>query len=104
MPRRATLFLPDQYYHFYNRGNNRQSVFFERENYLYFLRGIKKYVRGHVGVIAYCLMPTHYHILVHIKQLPANQISEVLKTSEISDTNLPGKATPESKAVSLAMQ
>lgn len=77
MPRRATLFLPDQYYHFYNRGNNRQSVFFERENYLYFLREIKKYVRGHVEAIACCLMPTHYHILVRINQPPANQISEV---------------------------
>jgi putative transposase len=104
MPRRATPFLPDQYYHFYNRGNNRQAVFFERENYLYFLRGIKKYVRGHVEVIAYCLMPTHYHILVRIKQFLVNQTSdlqtsEVLKTSEVS-----GKEIPESKAVSLAMQ
>jgi REP element-mobilizing transposase RayT len=104
MPRRATPFLPDQYYHFYNRGNNRQAVFFERENYLYFLRGIKKYVRGHVEVIAYCLMPTHYHILVRIKQLLADQTSnlqtsEVLKTSEVSS-----HPVPESKAVSLAMQ
>ena len=41
MPRREMLFLPDQYYHFYNRGNNRQAVFFERDNYLYFLKGIR---------------------------------------------------------------
>ena len=45
MPRRAAPFLLDQYYHFYNRGNNRQGAFFERDNYLYFLRGIKKYLR-----------------------------------------------------------
>jgi len=38
-------FLPDQYYHLYNRGNNRQAVFFERDNYLYFLRGLKKYLQ-----------------------------------------------------------
>jgi len=100
MPRRATPFLPDQYYHFYNRGNNRQAIFFERENYLYFLRGIKKYVRGHVEVIAYCLMPTHYHILVRIKnQTSVIQTSEVFKTSEVSS-----QGTPESKVVSLAMQ
>jgi len=92
MPRRATPFLPDQYYHFYNRGNNRQAVYFERDNYLYFLRGLKKYLREYVEVLVYCLMPTHYHILVRVKQ-----ISEVLKTSEIS-----GKEV--SKAVSLAMQ
>ncbi len=44
MPRRETPFLPDQYYHFYNRGNNRQGVFIERDNYLYFVRGIQKYL------------------------------------------------------------
>ena len=80
MPRRAIPFLPDQYYHFYNRGNNRQAVFFERDNYLYFLRGIKKYVCPHVDVIAYCLMPTHYHILAQVR----GKTSEVLKTSEVS--------------------
>ncbi|RJP48846.1 MAG: transposase [Anaerolineaceae bacterium] len=70
MPRRETPFIPDQYYHFYNRGNNRQAVFFEPKNYVYFLKSIKKYLRGKVEIIAYCLMPTHYHILarvLHIK-------------------------------------
>ena len=44
MPRRNTPFVPDCYYHLYNRGNNRQTIFFEATNYLYFLRGIKKYL------------------------------------------------------------
>ena len=87
MPRRETPFVPDIYYHFYNRGNNRQAVFFESDSYRYFLGGIKKYLIPFVSIVAYCLMPTHYHILVRIKQ-----ISEVLKTSEVS------------KQVSLAMQ
>ena len=94
MPRRETPFLPDQYYHFYNRGNNRQAVFMERDNYLYFLKGINKYLLGHVDVLAYCLMPTHYHLLVRVR-LP--QTSEVLKTSEVS-------ASEASRQVSLAMQ
>jgi len=89
MPRRATPFLPDQYYHFYNRGNNRQAVFLERDNYLYFLRGLKKYLREYVEILVYCLMPTHYHILVRVR---VPQTSEVLKTSEVS------------RQVSLAMQ
>lgn len=79
MPRRDVPFLPDQYYHFYNRGNNRQAVFFERDNYLYFLRGLKRYLRQYVEILAYCLMPTHYHLLVRVKQT-----SEVFKTSEVS--------------------
>ena len=87
MPRRTISFVPDIYYHFYNRGNNRQAVFFEADNYLYFLSGVKKYLVPFVNIVAYCLMPTHYHILVRIKQT-----SEVFKTSEVS------------RQVSLAMQ
>jgi REP-associated tyrosine transposase len=80
MPRRTIPFAPDVYYHCYNRGNNRQTVFFEPDNYLYFLSGITKYLVPVVNVVAYCLMPTHYHILVKIRQ----QTSEVFKTSEVS--------------------
>ncbi len=80
MPRRLTPFAPDVYYHFYNRGNNRQGVFFESDNYLYFLKGVKKYLTPTVAIIAYCLMPTHYHLLVRV----GPQTSEVFKTSEVS--------------------
>jgi REP element-mobilizing transposase RayT len=76
LPRRANPFLPDQYFHFFNRGNNRQAVFFERDNYIYFLHGIKKYLCDYVDIIAYCLMPTHYHILGRVHSFP--QTSEVL--------------------------
>ena len=97
MPRRETPFLRDQYYHFYNRGNNRQAVFFERANYLYFLRGIRKYLLEYVDVLVYCLMPTHYHLLVRVRSLQQRQTSEVLKTSEVL-------AEEASRQVSLAMQ
>ncbi|MDQ3004237.1 MAG: transposase [Chloroflexota bacterium] len=95
MPRRTTPFIPDIYYHLYNRGNNRQAVFFDPDNYLYFLGGIKKYLIPVVHIVAYCLMPTHYHILVRIKQ--TSQTSEVLKTSEVLGREV-------SSQVSLAMQ
>jgi len=36
MPYRQNIFQAGQYYHIYNRGNNRQDIFFERENYLFF--------------------------------------------------------------------
>ena len=68
MPRRETPFLPNTYYHFYNRGNNRQRVFVEPENYLFFLRRFRKYLVPFVDVLVYCLMPTHYHMLVRVRQ------------------------------------
>jgi REP element-mobilizing transposase RayT len=117
MPRRAVPFLPDQYFHFYNRGNNRQTVFFERDNYLYFLKGVKKYLRDSLEILVYSLMPTHYHILGRVRPAPPQaqtQTSEVLKTSEVlgGETSevLGGEADDEtwgmrvSKQVSLAMQ
>ncbi len=84
MPRRLTPFAPDMYYHFYNRGNNRQAVFFESDNYLYFLKGIEKYLTSTMNIIAYCLMPTHYHLLVRVKP----QTSEAPKNGETSKVSL----------------
>jgi REP element-mobilizing transposase RayT len=99
MPRREVPFLPNQYYHFYNRGNNRQAVFFERGNYAYFLKGMEKYLQGNVDILAYCLMPTHYHILVRVKPQTSEvfeqqaQTSEVFKTSEVSSQDVSAKVS-----------
>ncbi len=94
MPERAVPFLPDQYYHFYNRGNNRQEIFFQRDNYLYFLRRIRKYLCPFMDILAYCLMPTHYHILGRIKQPPRQlQTSEFFKTRR-SQQRLPARRSP----------
>jgi len=80
MPRRETKFYAGEYYHIYNRGNNRQNIFFERKNYLFFLRRVREYLLpSGIVVTAYCLMPTHYHLMVGIKQT-----SEVWETSEVS--------------------
>lgn len=69
MPRRQTPLVPGLYYHIYNRGNNRQSIFFQPENYLYFLRNVKRYLTPLAKITAYCLMPTHYHLLIRIQTL-----------------------------------
>jgi REP element-mobilizing transposase RayT len=94
MPRRVIPFVPNQYYHLYNRGNNRQKIFFERDNYLHFLAGIKKNLCNYMDIIAYCLMLTHYHMLVRIKDtvITEKETSEVLKTSEILVSNMVSNA------------
>ncbi|MCY7286353.1 MAG: transposase [Cyanobacteria bacterium CAN_BIN43] len=68
MPRRDLTFQPDHYYHLYNRGNDRNPIFFERENYLHFLRLVRRHlIEQTLDVLAYCLMPNHYHLLVRCK-------------------------------------
>jgi putative transposase len=65
MPRRLLQFQTGYCYHVYNRGNNRQRIFFERENYIYFLKLLRyKLLTSDIDLLAYCLMPNHYHLLV----------------------------------------
>jgi putative transposase len=65
MPRRELEFEPGNYYHVFNRGVNKEKIFFERENYVFFLRRMREYlICQDVDVIAYCLMPNHFHLIV----------------------------------------
>jgi putative transposase len=57
----------EQFYHIYNRGNNRQRIFLKRDNYLYFLKKIRTHLITHVHILAYCLMPNHFHVLAYSK-------------------------------------
>jgi putative transposase len=81
MPRRAVQFCPGEYYHLYNRGNNRECVFFARENYLFFLRQWREYVSRVSDVVAYCLMPTHYHVLIQLKDKDLSHCLQLLAIS-----------------------
>jgi len=65
MPRRRPKYLPDNYYHIYNRGFDRASIFREEDNYLFVLRKVKHYTKVlNLSIVVYCLMPNHYHFLV----------------------------------------
>ncbi len=60
-------FEKGKYYHLYNRSNNNEPLFYTRENYTYFLEKIKNYLTPQCSVLAYCLMPTHFHLLVRVQ-------------------------------------
>jgi putative transposase len=65
-------------YHVYNRGNNKQLIFFGEENYVFFLRQLDKYLGGKADILSYCLMPNHFHLLIRIRVI-AGYDSEVSK-------------------------
>ena len=68
-------------YHIFNQGNNRQNVFFNRENYLYFLKKIWKYIIPYCDVLAYCLMPNHFHLMVLVNELSMPKNTNTLGAS-----------------------
>lgn len=57
-------FFDNELYHIYNRGNNRQPIFFKPDNYIYFLEKVRKFILPHCDILAYCLMPNHFHFLI----------------------------------------
>ena len=58
-----------KYYHIYNRGNNRETLFYTEANYKYFLKKYDKYLSEYVDTYAYCLLPNHFHLLISVKEL-----------------------------------
>jgi putative transposase len=64
-------FQPDTIYHIYNRGNQQQTIFFRRENYIYFLEKIRKYILPNCNMLCWCLMPNHFHFLVYTNERSA---------------------------------
>jgi putative transposase len=45
-------FLPGELYHIYNQGNNKQLIFFSQDNYLYFLKKIRKHILPFCDLLA----------------------------------------------------
>lgn len=83
MPGRNTLkvYVPNSYYHLYNRGWNRTDIFLDDEDYRYFEYLLRRHLspepikdkKGreyihhyeYLKLNAYCLMPNHFHMLVY---------------------------------------
>lgn len=82
MPSRNVLkvLAPDSYYHVYARGASRQLIFRDEKDYECFLGLFERYLserqatsktgvpyphfRGRIQLLAYCLMGTHFHLLL----------------------------------------
>lgn len=57
------------YYHIYNRGNNKEILFREHEDYVNFLNLYLKYLDPIAELYCYCLIPNHFHFLLRIKEI-----------------------------------
>lgn len=70
--------IPDIYYHIYNRGINRENIFFDERNYWHFLDLYEKYIHPIADTFAYCLLKNHFHLLVRIKS--EEELQRISKT------------------------
>lgn len=78
---RVKTYAAESYYHVYNRGVEGRRIFLEEKDYVVFLNLLKRYLSGdetkdlsgrifddlsvEVDLLAYCLMPTHFHLLLY---------------------------------------
>jgi REP element-mobilizing transposase RayT len=70
MPSKPLLnrFEPGKYYHVFNRGNNKETAFYDEHCYYYFLDKYQELLSESVDTLAYVLMPNHFHFLFKVKE------------------------------------
>ena len=75
-------------YHIYNQGNNKQKIFFNRENYIFFLKKIKTHVLPYADILSWCLMPNHFHLMVLVNEthLPTHPMTSSHRMSDKTRT------------------
>ena len=67
MPTDIPPLVQGNFYHIYNRGNNRENIFPEERNYAYFMDLWWKHINPITETWAYCLLRNHFHVAVYIK-------------------------------------
>lgn len=82
MPRSPRLHAPGLFYHVFARGNNREPIFFEEDNYQRFLANLERFRTSlDYEIYAYCLLPNHFHLLLQVNKINLSKIMQILMTA-----------------------
>ena len=90
--RKPRLHYHGAMYHVITRGNSRQQIFSEQDDYkifLEYLRTLKE--RKPFELYAFCLMPNHVHLLIEVKKEPLSVIMQRLLTGYTRYFNMKNK-------------
>lgn len=64
----------ERFYHVYNRTNNKELLFIDDMDRWAFLQRFDRFLYPFMDIYAYCLMDTHFHLLIKVKNVA--QLSE----------------------------
>lgn len=82
MSRVPRLIGKSGFMHIYSRGVNKQDIFLRNSDYSFFLKKLKDLSEElEFDLIAYCLMPNHYHLVIFDEK---RQYSTIIKRLSIS--------------------
>ncbi|MGM0650361.1 MAG: transposase [Bacteroidota bacterium] len=84
-------------YHIYNQGNNRQKIFFERKNYLFFIEKIRTHILPFGDIFAYCLMPNHFQIMMAVNEVEMVFTRDVFRSA--TQSRAPSKNAPSKNEI-----
>lgn len=83
--------LHTEIFHVFNRSNGKHELFLDEENYSFFLLKMRRQLAGAARLLAYCLMPNHFHLLLIPKHpIRANypldgEVKDTMPTDELSE-------------------
>lgn len=66
--------IPNQLYHIYNQGNNKEQIFKDRADYLLFLKKYRELIYPIAETVCYSLMPNHFHFLINTTPKSAERV------------------------------
>lgn len=71
------------YYHLYNRGNQKKEIFFQKGDYVFYLKRLVEACEKYAfSLVCYCLMPNHIHIVAkQIGDFSPSKLMSSLHTS-----------------------
>jgi len=82
MPRPHRIEFPGAFYHVFARGNNKQKIFHDKQDYTVYLDRIKRYYnRYHFILYAYALMSNHIHLAIETCEIPLSKIMQGIQQS-----------------------
>ncbi len=62
-------FEENNFYHIYNRSNNKEAIFLHEDNYRFFLTLWDKYLSSYLDTFSYALIPNHFHFTVRVRKI-----------------------------------